>query len=73
MSGDTPERSVAPQPPAPSAAGDRGRRVSNVTDPAIAREIDDNLRRVYQAAVDEGVPERFRKLLAELRAKEQDS
>lgn len=38
---------------------------------AIARQIDENLRRVYQQAVEEQVPDRFTDLLRQL--KEQDS
>jgi hypothetical protein len=34
------------------------------------RQIDENLRRVYQEALDEAVPDRFKELLAKL--KEQD-
>lgn len=37
---------------------------------AVAREIDDNLKRVYQEALKDEVPERFSKLLAQLREKE---
>ncbi len=37
---------------------------------AVTREIDENLRRVYQAALIEEVPDRFTELLAKLRAKE---
>jgi len=40
---------------------------------ARAREIDANLKRVYTAALDEEVPERFRLLLAQLREKERKS
>ncbi len=37
---------------------------------AVTREIDENLKRVYQAALTEDVPDRFTQLLAQLRAKE---
>ena len=37
------------------------------------QQIDDNLRRVYSEAFEEPVPERFTKLLDQLRAKEQES
>jgi hypothetical protein len=37
---------------------------------SLAREIDANLKRVYQETLDEGVPDRFAQLLAALRAKE---
>ncbi|WP_309663729.1 NepR family anti-sigma factor [Tabrizicola sp.] len=36
----------------------------------VTREIDENLRRVYQAALTEEVPDRFTQLLAQLREKE---
>lgn len=35
-------------------------------------QIDENLKRVYQAALSEEVPDRFKELLAQLRAKEDD-
>lgn len=37
---------------------------------SIAREIEENLKRVYQASLTEEVPDRFAKLLAQLREKE---
>lgn len=37
---------------------------------AVAREIDENLKRVYRAALEEEVPNRFAQLLAQLREKE---
>lgn len=40
---------------------------------AVTREIDENLRRVYQAALAEEVPDRFKQLLAQLREKETKS
>ena len=46
------------------------RRASRLT---VTREIDENLKRVYQAALTEDVPDRFTKLLAQLRDKEQKS
>ncbi|MEQ8896816.1 MAG: NepR family anti-sigma factor [Roseovarius sp.] len=39
----------------------------------VDQQIDDNLRRVYSEAFEEPVPERFTKLLDQLRAKEQES
>ena len=36
----------------------------------VTREIDENLKRVYQAALSEEVPDRFTQLLAQLREKE---
>lgn len=38
--------------------------------PAVAREIDENLRKVYQETLTEPVPDRFQQLLAALREKE---
>ena len=40
------------------------------TSPQVTREIDENLKLVYQAALTEAVPDRFAKLLAQLRVKE---
>jgi Anti-sigma factor NepR len=40
---------------------------------SVTREIDENLKRVYQAELAEEVPDRFTKLLAQLREKEQKS
>lgn len=37
-------------------------------DPLIAREIDANLRKVYENVLKEEVPERFKELLSQLRA-----
>lgn len=37
---------------------------------AVTREIDENLKRVYQEALTEEVPDKFIQLLAQLRAKE---
>lgn len=37
---------------------------------AVTREIDENLKRVYRAALEEEVPDRFAQLLAQLREKE---
>lgn len=37
---------------------------------AVTREIDENLKRVYRAALTEEVPDRFTQLLALLREKE---
>lgn len=39
----------------------------------VTREIDENLKLVYQAALTEEVPDRFTKLLAQLREKESKS
>jgi hypothetical protein len=36
----------------------------------LRQQIDDNLKRVYQEAVAEDVPDRFKQLLAQLRAKD---
>ncbi len=40
---------------------------------SLAREIDENLRRVYQAALTDEVPDRFRELLAKLREREAEA
>lgn len=37
-------------------------------DPTIAREIDENLRKVYEDVLKEEVPDRFKNLLDQLRA-----
>lgn len=37
----------------------------------IQRDIDENLRRTYQAALEQDVPDRFHQLLAALRDKDQ--
>ena len=37
---------------------------------AIRDQIDENLKRVYAAALDQELPDRFRDLLAQLKAKE---
>lgn len=39
----------------------------------LSRQIDQNLKRVYTAALEEEVPDRFLKLLAELRERESRS
>lgn len=38
----------------------------------LQEQIDANLKRVYQEALDERIPDRFQKLLEELRKKEAD-
>jgi hypothetical protein len=50
-------------------AGDRP-VTSGPLKPAVAREIDENLKRVYRETLDEPVPDRFRDLLDALRKKE---
>lgn len=35
---------------------------------ALRRDIDENLKRVYQATLEEEVPDRFKQLLAQLKA-----
>jgi Anti-sigma factor NepR len=37
---------------------------------AVARQIEDNLKRAYEASLNEPVPDRFVQLLAQLRDKE---
>lgn len=39
---------------------------------AIRSQIQENLKRVYEAALTQEVPDRFRELLAQLREKEQE-
>lgn len=39
----------------------------------LRRDIDENLKRVYQATLDEAVPDRFKELLARLKAAEAGS
>lgn len=39
---------------------------------AIHEQIDENLKRVYAATVDESIPDRFRDLLAQLKAQGSD-
>jgi len=39
----------------------------------IAQQIDDNLRKVYTSALEENVPDRFLRLLAELRERENNA
>ena len=41
------------------------------TQSPIEAEINENLRKVYEEALDETIPDRFRALLDELRKKEQ--
>ncbi|MFU8882600.1 MAG: NepR family anti-sigma factor [Rhodobacterales bacterium] len=38
--------------------------------PSVKRQIDENLKRVYEDALNEDVPDRFKDLLARLRAQE---
>ncbi len=37
-------------------------------DPTLSREIDTNLRKVYENVLNEEVPDRFKELLSQLRA-----
>ena len=37
--------------------------------PAMLRQIDDNLKRVYEEALEQELPDRFTELLSQLRAK----
>ncbi|MBF9044329.1 hypothetical protein HKCCE4037_13380 [Rhodobacterales bacterium HKCCE4037] len=39
---------------------------------AVARQIDENLRRVYDAAINEDLPDRFKDLLAQLKSSDGD-
>jgi hypothetical protein len=47
-----------------------GRNTMKQPSPTVAREIDENLKRVYSAALNEDVPDRFAQLLMQLREKE---
>ncbi|MFD2175760.1 NepR family anti-sigma factor [Rhodobacter lacus] len=38
--------------------------------PALRRDIDENLKRVYEAAIDPEIPDRFKQLLAQLKAQQ---
>lgn len=40
---------------------------------SLRQQIDDNLKRVYDEALQEEIPDRFKQLLAQLKQKEQDS
>lgn len=51
-----------------SKAGRAARQQATSLD--VMREIDENLKRVYQAALSQEVPDRFTQLLAQLREKE---
>lgn len=61
VSGDMTGKLEKPKGASPVRATDRT---------AIAREIDENLKRVYTSQLEEEVPDRFLKLLAQLREKE---
>jgi hypothetical protein len=54
--------------------GDPNKRVakpSRSAQIALAREIEENLKRVYNASLTEDVPDRFLQLLAELKKREE--
>lgn len=40
-------------------------------DPTLSREIDTNLRKVYENVLNEEVPDRFKELLSQLRAEKE--
>lgn len=65
MSGDMSDK-IPPDADRQSGKGakPRGARI------ALEHEIEENLKRVYQASLSEPVPDRFVQLLAQLRAKE---
>ena len=48
----------------------RPAKASRSTRNAVAREIEDNLKRVYNASLTEEVPDRFLQLLEELKKRE---
>ena len=53
--------------------GDKNNRIAKPSRSAriaLAREIEDNLKRVYNASLTEEVPDRFLQLLAELKSRE---
>ena len=66
MAGDTSDPAGEPSEKQPKLAR-AGMKETNTT---MAREIDENLRRVYSATLNEDVPDRFAQLLARLRDKE---
>lgn len=51
-------------------AGKTARAARSHASAARSRDINANLKRVYQATMDEAVPDRFHQLLAQLREKE---
>ncbi len=56
--------------------GDKGNRIpkpSRSAQIAMAREIEENLKRVYKASLTEEVPDRFLQLLADLKNRETKS
>lgn len=53
--------------------GNRTPKPSRSAQIAMAREIEENLKRVYQASLTEEVPDRFLQLLAELKNRERKS
>lgn len=46
---------------------------SNPTKSSLRQQIDDNLKRVYDEALQEEIPDRFKQLLAQLKQKEQET
>jgi Anti-sigma factor NepR len=65
MSGDMSEK-IEPDPQLPTGKPIKPRKARV----ALELEIEENLKRVYQASLTEAVPDRFVQLLAQLRAKE---
>ena len=53
----------------PPSGSKPDRRKTDRTSAALKAQIDENLKRVYDAALTEEVPDRFKDLLAQLRAK----
>lgn len=51
---------------------DRNSATGNPAKEAIRAQIDENLKRVYQSALEESVPDRFKQLLEQLKAKEME-
>jgi hypothetical protein len=50
----------------------RGQMTGHGQSKAHESVIDENLRRVYQEAVDEGIPDRFKSLLEQLKKQDRD-
>ena len=81
---DRPERPKGPPPPAPDELGpdrmdggrmdgsrmDGGRPATRRIAPAVARQIDENLKLLYQSRVEEDLPPQLKDLVARLRGSE---
>ena len=76
---DRPERPKGPPPPAPDELGpdrmdggrmDGSRPATRRIAPAVARQIDENLKLLYQSRVEEDLPPQLKDLVARLRGSE---